>query len=300
MRGGRSGEAKKLSGAAQCGHCAAAGMPAGRSGGAVHFKPNRMETCKEDMAALLERLHDKYNRPEFIGDDPISVPHRYAGACDRETAGLLASTIAWGNRKAIVRSARRMVGLMDDAPHDFVMNASDGELARLEGFVHRTFNGRDLRDFVLALRRMYRRWGTLGAFFAARWAESGDMAAVLAAFRREFFDGPHGEHCEKHVSSVERGAACKRLCMWMRWMVRRDGRGVDFGIWDGVPMSALRLPLDVHAGDMGRALGLLSRRQNDWKAVEEITARLREFDPADPARFDFSLFGAGIDGFLKD
>ncbi len=201
------------------------------------------------LRELLERLHDRYNRPEFIPDDPVAVPHRYTGRADREIAGFFAATIAWGSRPTIVRNGHRLMRYMDDAPADFVRNASERELAGLGAFVHRTFNGGDARDFVLALRR---------------------------------------------------GAACKRLCMYLRWMVRRDDRGVDFGEWRTIPASALRLPLDVHAGDMARALGLLSRRQNDWRAVEEVTAALRTFDADDPVRYDFSLFGAGIGGYLKD
>jgi len=249
----------------------------------------------DTLRELLERLHDRYNRPEFIEADPISVPHRYTGRADREVAGFLAATIAWGNRKAIVRSGRRMMRAMDDAPADFVRNASARELALLDSYVHRTFNGGDLRDFVLALRRMDAEYGGIGAFFESRYEATGSIPQVLAEFRREFFAGDHALRCEKHLSSIEKGAACKRLCMYLRWMVRRDGRGVDFGEWRRIPMSALYLPLDVHTGEMGRALGLLTRRQNDWRAVEEITAVLREADPDDPVRFDYALFGAGID-----
>ena len=229
-----------------------------------------------DLKELLDALHDKYNSPDFIADDPISVPHRYTDRADREIAGFFSATIAWGNRKTIVRSGHRMMHFMDDAPADFVRNASQRELALLSSYVHRTFNGGDLRDFVLALRRM------------------------LVDFRREFFAGEHAPRCEKHVSSVERGAACKRLCMYLRWMVRRDDRGVDFGLWRRIPMSALYLPLDVHVGETARALGLLGRRQNDWRAVEELTDALRAFDAEDPARYDFSLFGAGMDGYLNE
>lgn len=249
----------------------------------------------EPLRELLERLHDKYNRPEFIPDDPISVPHRYAGRADREIAGFFAATIAWGNRKAIVRSGHRLMRYMDDAPADFVRNASERELAAISPFVHRTFNGQDLRDFVLALRSLGERFGGIGSFFESRYMATGSLPEVLGEFRREFFSAAHAPRCEKHVSSIGKGAACKRLCMYLRWMVRRDDRGVDFGEWTAIPMSALYLPLDVHAGDMGRALGLLGRRQNDWRAVEEITGALRAFDAADPVRYDFALFGAGID-----
>ena len=252
-----------------------------------------------ELKELLERLYDKYNRLEFIPEDPIAVPHRYTGRADREIAGFLAATIAWGNRKSIVQNGHRLMRLMDDAPADFVRNASSQELNRLTSFVHRTFNGADLCDFVLALRRLERLFGGIGAFFESRYEETHSIPTVLAEFRREFFVAEHAPRCEKHLSAIERGAACKRLCMYLRGMVSRDERGVDFGEWQRIPMSVLFLPLDLHAGNMGRALGLLNRRQNDWKAVEEITATLRQYDVTDPVRFDYALFGAGIDGYLK-
>lgn len=251
-----------------------------------------------ELRELLERLHDKYNRPEFIEDDPISIPHAFSSRDDREIAGFFAATIAWGNRTAIVKNGLRMMRYLDNAPADFVRNASEKELETLSSYVHRTFNGRDLRDFVLSLRRLCERYGGIGPFFEQRYETAGTIPAVFAEFRAEFFCGEHDAHCEKHLSSVVRGAACKRLCMYLRWMVRRDERGVDFGLWRRIPMSALYLPLDLHAGNMARALGLLSRRQNDWKAVVEITRALRAYDPSDPVRYDFSLFGAGIDGYL--
>lgn len=254
----------------------------------------------DELRELLERLHDRYNRAEFIDEDPISVPHRFADRKDREIAGFLAATIAWGNRKSIVRNGHRMMHCMDDAPADFVKNASERELQSLSSFVHRTFNGSDLRDFVLALRSLEVNYGGIGAFFEERYLATGSLPQVFADFREEFFSVAHAPRCEKHLSSVVKGSACKRLCMYLRWMVRHDDRGVDFGEWRRIPMSALYLPLDVHAGNMGRALGLLHRTQNDWKAVEEITASLREADPLDPIRYDFSLFAAGIDGYLKD
>ena len=256
-----------------------------------------METDR--LKELLEHLHDKYNRTDFIENDPISIPHSFSGRDDVEISGFLAATIAWGNRKAIVKSARRMVDYMDGQPYDFTLNASDDELAKLHSYVHRTFNGTDFETFIRRIRSIYSKYGGIGRFFETRYALSGDMRKVLSDFRREFFLGNSWTHCEKHLSSIDKGAACKRLNMYIRWMVRKDDRGVDFGLWSGIPASALYLPLDVHSGNMGRALGLLTRKQNDWKAVEQITASLREFDAADPVRYDFSLFGAGIDGFLK-
>lgn len=253
----------------------------------------------DELLELLEFLHDKYNRAEFIESDPISVPHLFTERHDMEVAGLLASTIAWGNRKAIVKSARRMMLYMDHAPADFVRNASPAELQHLQSYVHRTFNGQDFIDFILCMRHIIEGWGGIGEFFEQNYTQTHSIAEVLSRFRREFFTCNHNPHCEKHISSIDKGAACKRLNMYLRWFVRRDERGVDFGLWRKIPMSTLYLPLDVHTGNMGRALGLLKRKQSDWKATVEITDSLRTFDAADPVRYDFSLFGAGIDGYLK-
>ena len=255
--------------------------------------------AREDLKELLERLHDKYNTVDFIENDPISIPHSFSDPRDQEIGGFLAATIAWGNRKAIVKNARRLMELLDNAPYDFTMNASDGEMARLYSFVHRTFNGNDCVDFIRALRRLYTDYGSMGEFFEKKYAESNDMRTVLSSFRKYFWQCEHQQRAEKHLSSIDKGAACKRLNMYIKWMVRKDDRGVDLGIWKGIPASALYLPLDVHTASMGRELGLLIRKQNDWKAVEEITSALRTFDPEDPVRYDFSLFGAGIDGWLK-
>lgn len=242
------------------------------------------------MKELLDQLYEKYNTPEFVESDPVSIPHRYVARKDREIAGFLAATIAWGNRKMILRNAVRMMEMMGNEPHNFVVNASEAGLSALDGFVHRTFNASDFRDFVLALRRLEESHGGLGGFFEGAWERTGDMRRVLAEFRAQF-----GGVRSKHLSSIECGAACKRLNMFLRWMVRDDGHGVDLGLWKGIPAAALYLPLDVHSGRVARALGLLSRRQDDWKAVEEITAKLREFDPEDPVKYDFALFGAGAD-----
>lgn len=252
-----------------------------------------------DLKELLDGLHDKYNTPDFVPGDPISVPHSFSGREDIEISGFLASTIAWGNRKAIVKSARRMIEYMDGAPHDFVVNATDADMRRLSTYVHRTFNGGDFIDFVNALRRFYTTHTGLGDYFERTYASCGDMRVVLSDFRREFWSCDHCQRAEKHLSSIDKKAACKRLNMYIKWMVRDDGNGVDFGLWKGIPASALYLPLDVHTASMGRALGLLTRKQNDWRAVEEITSSLRAFDALDPVKYDFALFGAGIAGFLK-
>lgn len=248
------------------------------------------------MRELLERLHDRYNNEEFIEADPISVPHSFLNPVDREVAGFLAATIAWGNRRAIVKSAHRMMRYMDNAPEDFVRNATEGDMEYLRSYVHRTFNGVDFQDFVRGLRHILTEWGSVGNYFETRYEEHGDLRPVLSDFRRDFFSVEHDSHSEKHLSSIDKGAACKRLCMYLRWFVRRDDRGVDFGLWQRIPMSALYMPLDIHTGRMGRNLGLLSRKQSDWKAVEELTASLRELCADDPVRYDYSLFGLGISG----
>ena len=254
---------------------------------------------KEVLKELLDAFYDRYDTADFIENDPVSVPHLFTGREDREIAGFLAATVAWGNRRAIVRSGRRMMELMDGAPYEFTLHASPEELRPLGHFVHRTFNGTDFIAFVLALRRLCTVWGGIGQFFEERYAATGDLRIVLAEFRREFFACDHPVRCDKHVSSIERKASCKRLNMYLRWMVRDDGRGVDFGMWKRIPASALYLPLDVHSGAMARALGLLQRRQNDWRAVEEVTEALRALDADDPVKYDFALFGAGIAGYLR-
>ncbi len=248
------------------------------------------------MRELLERLHDRYNNESFIEADPISVPHSFTRPVDREIAGFLAATIAWGNRRTIVQSAHRMMRYMDNAPEDFVRNATEADMEYLRTYVHRTFNGVDFQDFVRGLRHIITEWGSVGNYFETRYEEHGDLRSVFSDFRRDFFAVEHDTHCEKHLSSIDKGAACKRLCMYLRWFVRHDDRGVDFGMWRRIPMSALYMPLDIHTGRMGRNLGLLNRKQSDWKAVEELTASLRELCADDPVRYDYSLFGLGISG----
>jgi uncharacterized protein (TIGR02757 family) len=187
---------------------------------------------------------------------------------------------------------------MDDSPYDFVVNHSESDLARLSGFVHRTFNDLDFIWFVRLLRNVYVEYGGIGQIFENEYNTHKDIRIALSNFRKIFFSVEHPDRLSRHLSSIDKGATCKRLNMYIRWMVRRDDRGVDFGIWN-IPSSALYLPLDLHSGNMSRALGLLTRKQNDWRAVEEVTNRLREFDANDPVKYDFALFGAGIDGFLK-
>lgn len=259
-----------------------------------------MREIAQHTRQYLDELYYRYNCAAFIEDDPISVPHKFDRKEDKEIGGFLASTIAWGNRKIIVRNAHRMMSLMDDSPFDFVMNASSNDLRALEGFVHRTFNHQDLSYFVLSLRNIYENHGGLGGFFCSSYAKSGDMRVALSEFYKVFFELDVEARTTRHVSNIDKGAACKRLCMYLKWMVRKDGAGVDLGLWsESIPSSALYLPLDVHCGNVARELGLLQRRQNDWRAVEQVTESLRLLDAADPVKYDFALFCAGIEGLLK-
>lgn len=252
----------------------------------------------EQTLQLLEELWERYDNTDFIEPDPISIPHSFTSQLDREVSGLLAATIAWGNRKAIVKSANRMMDYLDRRPYDFVMGASEGELRLLQSYVHRTFNGTDLDCFVRAIRHICTLHGSLGEWFQSSYEQSGDMRVVLADFRNLFFATPHPARSEKHLSSIAKGAACKRLNMYLRWMVRPDSRGVDFGYWRRIPASALYLPLDLHAGNVARELGLLERKQNDWKAVEEVMTELRKGCPEDPVKYDYALFGVGVNHAL--
>ncbi len=259
------------------------------------MKDNAMICDKE----LLDELVARYNCEDFIAEDPISIPHAFSGREDIEISGFLASTIAWGNRKAIVKSAKKMVDLLDNEPYNFVKDSSEGEMIHLADFVHRTFNGGDFIYFIRSMKNIYQNHGGIGAFFEEEYRREGDIRVAMANFHRLFFELPHENRIRKHLSSIERGAACKRLNMYIKWMVRSDESGVDFGLWN-IPSSAIYLPLDIHSGNIGRQLGLLKRKQNDWKSVEEITASLRKFDSDDPVKYDYALFGAGVNKYFKE
>ncbi|NJK85171.1 MAG: TIGR02757 family protein [Bacteroidales bacterium] len=249
-----------------------------------------------DTSLLKEFLEEKssfYNTTRFIDPDPISIPHLYTRTEDIEIAGFLTATIAWGNRKSIIQNARRMMMLMGNNPYEFILNADDESISRLAGFCHRTFNGTDLAGFVIALRYMYSKYKSLGLFFEKTFQIKQNIKDTLLHFREEFILEPFPERTRKHIADVSKNASAKRLNMFLRWMVRKDNRGVDFGLWN-IPSSALYIPLDVHSGNVARKLGLLKRRQNDWQAVEELTSALKVFDPEDPVKYDFALFGLGV------
>lgn len=262
-----------------------------------------MPQKRTNIKDFLEENFLKYNHRSFIANDPISVPHQFSKKEDIEIAALLAATIAWGNRKSIITNAQKLMNCMDHAPHDFILNHSRTELKRFESFVHRTFNGTDCQFFLQSLRNIYKKHGGLEAVFTSGIKAAGKDTTPLKEgivhFRSVFLETAHTARSEKHISNPAQKSSAKRLCMFLRWMVRRDKKGVDFGLWNSISPSLLHLPLDVHTGNVSRALGLLRRKQNDWQAVEELTATLRAFDPADPVKYDFALFGAGVDNVLN-
>jgi uncharacterized protein (TIGR02757 family) len=247
-----------------------------------------------EIKAFLEEKFLQYNNPSFIACDPISIPHSFSEPLDKEISGFLTAAIAWGRRDLILRSSRLMLELMDNSPYEFVMTADEKELLRFTQFVHRTFNGMDCIYFIRGLRHIYSNYASMEDAVVEGMKTSGSVKEGLSNLRLIFFSLPHETRNEKHFADVMGGAAGKRLNMFLRWMVRKDNYGVDFGIWKKVDPAKLFIPLDLHTGNTARRLGLLTRKMNDWKAVEELTEILREFDPLDPVKYDFALFGLGV------
>ncbi len=252
-----------------------------------------------ELHELLEQLVDKYNRADFILLDPVSVPHQYHRKEDIEIAGFLTATIAWGNRKAILASAEKMMRTMGDSPFDFVMEAGAAMLEKGDAVIHRTFNRLDFSFFIRALRRACQQPGGLEQLFSDAFKVHGEAGLAIHEVRRFLLDVRHESRSEKHLADPLSGSSAKRLNMFLRWMVRADERGVDFGIWRQIPMAQLSVPLDVHSGNTARKFGLLTRIANDWKAVCELDASLRKFNPQDPVRYDYALFGLGVDPDLR-
>lgn len=248
----------------------------------------------EDIKSFLDLKFATFNHTAFIETDPIQVPALFTTKENIEIAGFLAATLAWGQRPTIIRNALKMITLMDNNPVEFILHTTEDEWEPFLDFKHRTFNGTDCICFLKALKNIYLNHGGLEQVFTDGFRKDETIFSALKHFRKIFFEAAHERRSEKHVSDVEKGASAKRLNMYLRWMVRSDSAGVDFGLWKQIPPSALMLPLDVHTGNVARKLGLLTRTQNDWKAVEEITARLRNFDPKDPVKYDFALFGLGV------
>lgn len=248
-----------------------------------------------ELKELLDTKVALYNNKNFIESDPIQIPHLYSLKEDIEIAGFLTATIAWGNRKMIINNAKKMMELMGNSPYDFVIHHSESDLKPLEKFVHRTFNGTDFISFIRSLQHIYQSHNGLEAVFSK---ENPNLQQTISEFKSLFFEIPHEIRTEKHISDPLNGSAAKRINMYLRWMVRKDNKGVDFGIWNSINPAALSCPLDVHSGNVARKLGLLTRKQNDAKALTELDETLRELDPNDPVKYDFALFGLGVfEGF---
>lgn len=246
----------------------------------------------EELKDYLDFKADQYNNPNFIESDPIQIPHRYKIKEDIEISGFLASTIAWGNRKMIINSATRMMEAMGNNPYDFVMNATNNQIEAIDNIVHRTFNSEDFRYFIKSLRNIYMNHGGLENVFSTN--NSINLQNRISEFKKIFFEIDHPLRTTKHISDPLKGSSSKRINMFLRWVSRKDTNGVDFGIWNAVSPSELSCPLDVHSGNVARALGILNRKQNDQKALIELDEALRKFDPTDPVKYDFALFGLGV------
>ena len=252
---------------------------------------------QSELKDFLDEKVIQYNTLDFIESDPVQIPHLFSQKEDIEIAGFLSATIAWGNRKMIIKNSHRMMDLMGNAPYDFVMSHTENDLETLESFVHRTFNGGDFSTFIRSLKHIYQNHGGLENVFN-KHQEAGSMQKSIHELKKLFFEIPHQNRSQKHISDPLNNSAAKRINMYLRWMIRQDNKGVDLGIWKDIPPSALSCPLDVHSGNVARKLGLLTRKQNDGKALVELDLQLRKLDANDPVKYDFALFGLGVfEGF---
>ena len=246
-----------------------------------------------ELKEFLNTKVEQYNNTTFIESDPIQIPHQFSKKEDIEIAGFLTATIAWGNRKSIINNANKMMQLIEQTPHDFVINHNQKDLDSLQRFVHRTFNGQDFSQFIKSLHHIYKNYQGLETLFA-KHAQPDSMQHSIHHFKNVFFEIPHQLRTQKHISDPLKNSAAKRINMFLRWMVRDDKNGVDFGIWKSLSPSQLSCPLDVHSGNVARKLGLLTRKQNDAKALHELDTTLRQLDANDPVKYDFALFGLGV------
>lgn len=246
---------------------------------------------KRQLKEFLDKKVDLYNQPSFIAADPISIPHLFTKKQDIEIAGFFAAIFAWGNRTTIINKAKELMQLMDMAPYEFIRTYNEKDLKRLLGFKHRTFNDTDLLYFIEFFRYHYTRYNSLETAFTIHGT---NMAAILTGFHHYFFSLEHvPARTNKHIATPERNSTCKRLNMFLRWMVRSDEKGVDFGIWKNISPAQLICPLDVHVARVARQLSILKRKQNDWETALELTGFLRTLDKDDPVKYDFALFGLG-------
>lgn len=256
------------------------------------FRDGKIMTATE-LKEFLDAKVEQYNHPGFLDEDPLQIPHTFSKKEDIEISGFLTATIAWGNRKSIINNASRLMQLLEGTPYDFVRNHTDVDLKNLQPFVHRTFNSTDLCYFIKSLKNLYQNHGGLEAVFTLN-AKEDSLQPGISAFKEVFFKLPHPHRTTKHISDPNKGSAAKRINMFLRWMVRDNTTGVDFGIWKGLHPRQLSCPLDVHSGNVARKLGLLHRKQNDAKALNALDTQLRKLDPSDPVKYDFALFGLGV------
>lgn len=246
---------------------------------------------------LLEKKYREYNKPAFLDNDPVNIPHRFSKKQDIEIAGFFAATLAWGQRVTIIKNTNRLMEWMDESPHDFMLHHQEKDLKRFTGFVHRTFNDTDLLYFIEFFKWFYAKHDSLEeAFLASLSKKAVHTESALIGFHELFFSlEDHPKRTHKHIPTPVRKSTCKRMNMYLRWMVRQDKSKVDFGIWKKIKPAQLLCPLDVHVERHARRLGLISRKQTDWQTVLELTENLRQFDPADPVKYDFALFGMGVE-----
>jgi len=252
-----------------------------------------MELNFKELKEFLDEKVVQYNNPNFIELDPIQIPHLYTRKEDIEISGFLSAIISWGNRTSIVKSAKRMLAYMGDSPHDFILNHNDQQLRKIDGFVHRTFNSDDLLTFIEGLKHLYKHKNGLEGIFV-KYQTNESLQPAIHELKKEFFNVQHLERTRKHLPDPLTGSAAKKINMFLRWMVRRDNKGVDFGLWKSISPSILSCPLDIHSGNVARKLGLITRKHNDAKAVSELDTKLREMDKDDPVKYDFALFGLGV------
>lgn len=252
------------------------------------------ELSNQMIKEFLDEKYDQYNRTSFIETDPIAIPHSFTRKEDIEIAGFLASIIAWGQRPMILKKGFELMDRMDKSPYDFIRNYSKSDLKKLERFVYRTFNSQDLIYFINTLKRLIIEYGSLGQLFEKLHENVETIFELITDFHHTFFQYEDPGRTKKHLANPGKGSSAKRINMYLRWMIREDNRGVDFGLWKFIQPSELYLPLDVHTGRVARRLELLSRNSNDWKAVEEVTGKLRDYDPSDPVKYDFAIFGLGV------
>jgi uncharacterized protein (TIGR02757 family) len=260
----------------------------------------RRSAAGEDLRLFLDKKVAEYNRPSFIADDPIRVPHQYSRRQDIEIAAFFTAIFSWGNRTTIIRKSEELMGLMDKAPHQFILHHTDNDLKRLLDFRHRTFNATDLLYFIAFFKHHYSHYDSLEDAFLRPWEERApavegwEAERALSAFYHYFFSlDETPPRTRKHIASPEKNSSCKRINMFLRWMVRRDDHGVDFGLWRRIGPARLICPLDLHVARVAKKFQLLTRPSSDWLAAIELTEHLRTFDADDPTKYDFALFGLG-------